>query len=478
MEIIKDIQNAYLPELILFIFIIINIILSLLIRKNTYKIAKIITITSLMLSGLSIFFIQINPTYLAFNNVYISNIYTTAFKILILISGLFTILASNSFIREKRQKSFEFFAIYLAGILSSFSLVSSNDFISTFISLELLSVCCYFLTSFRKNHKSQEAAFKYLITGASSSAILLLGISYLYGITGNINYSNIYDTLYYGEINIMFIVSCLLIICGLTFKIGCIPFNNWILDIYEGANYSICAYLSLIPKIAAIGLISRLFVQIFSYSPFIQILTALIALYSIIYSVIGAINQKNIKRLYAYSSIIHGGFLLLALSTTSVYGLSCVIFYIFTYIFMNIGIWSASIIHTTEYQSDAIDDYKGIFYKHPYYTIALTICLLSLAGLPPTSGFLAKLYLFSSLSRGDFIYLFILFIALCTTVLGIFVYFKIIKVLYEKPDTNISITKYKSLGKIILYLCCFITILIGIFPNEIVKITQIIAYYI
>lgn len=478
MEIIKDIQNAYLPELILLLFILANIILALFIRKNTYKIAKITTITALMLSGLSIFFIQINPTYFAFNDTYTSNIYTTAFKILILISGLLTMLVSNGFIREKRQKSFEFFAIFLTGILSAFSLISSNDFISAFISIELLSISCYFMTSFRRNHKSKEAALKYLLTGASSSAILLLGISYLYGITGNINFTNIYDSLSVSGINIIFVFSCLLIICALTFKLGCIPFNNWLIDIYEGANYSTCTYLSLIPKIAAIGLISRLFVFIFSYSPIIQVLTALIALYSIIYSVIGAINQKNIKRLYAYSSIIHSAFILLAISTNSVYGLSCAIFYIFTYIFMNIGIWSASIIYTTEYQSDSIDDYKGLFYKHPYYTIALTVCLLSLAGLPPTSGFLAKLYLFSSLSRNDFIYLFILFFALCATVIGLFVYFKIIKVLYEKPNTNIIFTKYNSFGKAILYLCCVLTILIGIFPNGIIKISQIIAYYI
>ena len=478
MDIIKDIQNAYLPELILFIFIILNIIFSFFIKKNTYKISKITTLLAIALSGLSIFFIQINPTYKAFNDVYISNIYTTAFKIMILISGLLIILSSQSFIREKRQKSYEFFSIFLTGILSAFSIISSNDFISAFISIELLSVCCYFLTSFRRSHKSKEAALKYLITEASSSAIFLLGISYLYGITGNINFSDISDVISTSGINIMFIISCILIISALTFKLGCIPFNNWIIDIYEGSTYGVGTYLSLIPKIAAIGLISRLFVFIFSYSPIIQILTAIIALWSIIYAAIGGINQTNIKRLYAYSSILQSGFLLLAASCVSVYGFSCLIFYIFTYIFMNIGIWNAAIIYTTNYQSDEIIDYKGIFYKNPYFSIAYTICLISLAGLPPTSGFLSKLYLFSALSREDFTYLIILFLTLCATVISLFLYFKIIKVIYEKNSQDTKIIKNITIGKIILYICSIITILICIYPNEFIKLSQIIAYYI
>lgn len=478
MNIIKNIQYAYLPELILFIFIILNIVFSLFIKKNTYRISKITTLLAIALSGLSIFFIQIDPTYKAFNGVYISNIYTTAFKIMILISGLLTILSCRNLIREKRQKSFEFFSIFLSGILSAFSLVSSNDFISAFISIELLSVCCYFLTSFRRNHKSKEAALKYLITGTSSSAIFLLGVSYLYGITGNINFSNISDAISTSGINILFIISCILIIISLTFKLGCIPYSNWIIDIYEGSTYSICNYLSLIPKIAVIGLISRLFVFIFSYSPIIQILTAIIALCSIIYASIGGINQTNIKRLFAYSSILHSGFILLATSCISVYGFSCLIFYIFTYIFMNIGIWNAAIIYNENYQSDEISDYKGIFYKNPYYTIAFTICLISLSGLPPTSGFLSKLYLFSALSREDFTYLIILFLTLCATIISVFIYLKIIKLFYEKNTKNTKLIRHFSIEKFILYICCIITIFIFIYPNEIIKLSQIIAYYI
>ena len=477
MNIISDIQNAFLPELIIFSFIIINIILALFPRKNSYKISKIINTAAIMFSGMSMFFIRINPAFYAFNNSFTSNIFTTAFKIMILISALFVILSSNNLIREKRNKSFEFFAVFLSGILSGFSLVSSNDFISAFLSIELLSVCCYFLCGFRNNHKSKEAALKYLITAAGSSAFFLLGISYIYGLSGNINLAEINDIFALTGINAMFVISSLFIIFALMFKFGAIPFNNWITDVYEGSSYSVCAYLSLIPKIAAFGFVSRLFVFIFSFSPILQIITACIALYTIVYASIGAIKQTNIKRIYAYSSVIHSGFILLALSLADVYALSGVIFYIFTYIFMNIGIWTASIIYTTEYQTDDINDYKGLFYKRPCFATALAICLISLAGLPVTGGFIAKLYLFSALLRADFIYLIILFIAMIAAVISLFVYFKIIGLLFEYPDNVITITNKKILPKIILYLCAVITVLIGIFPNEIIELARIAAYY-
>lgn len=477
MNIIQDIQNAYLPELILILFIVINVFFAIFIKKHTYKISKIITAIALILSGLSMFFIQIEPNYYAFNNVFVSNTYTTALKIMILVSATLILISSDNFIREKRFKSFEFFAIFLSGILGAFSLISSNEFISAFISIELLGIACYFLSGFRRNHKSKEASLKYVITGASSSAWFLFGISYIYGLTGNTNFSMINDIFSNYYPNLLFVFACTLIICSLMFKIGCIPFNNWIIDVYTGSTYSVCCYLSLIPKIAAIGFITKLFALIFSFSPVLQVITAFIALISIIYASIGAIKQTNIKKIYAYSSIIHSGFLLIATTVLNVYSISTVIFYIITYIFMNIGIWIASIIFTTEYVTDEISDYKGLFYKRPYFTLALSTCLLSLAGLPITGGFVAKLYLFSSFLRTNFMYTLILVLTLIATVICIFVYFKIIKELFSTSKNGFELINKSIMPKATLYLCALITIIIGFFPNEIVKLSQIIAYY-
>ena len=448
-----------ISEIILVIAIITNIILAIFIHKNAYKIAKILNLFLIVITLSTTIYIQAD-----------------VFKLMTLISASLVMLTSNQIIVEKRNRSFEFFAIFLAGILGAFCLINSKDFISAFVSIELLGICCYFLTAFRKNHKSKESALKYLITGASASTLFLLGTSYLYGITGQINFGAIQEILTNSGINLFFVCSFLLILAGTLFKLGCLPFINWVADVFEGANYSTCLYFSLIPKIAAIAFLSTILTNILSFCPVVLIITASISLLTIIYASIAAINQTNIKRLYAYSSIIHAGFILLGLSVMSQYALSTVIFYIFTYIFMNTGIWYASLIYNNELQSDNIEDYKGLFKKHPYFSIALIVCLLSLAGLPPTSGFLAKVYLFSGISRANIIWVVILLLGMIASVISMFAYLKIIKQLFLNTKTEISINKQQLASKIILYLCAIITILLCLFPDSIIKISQISAF--
>lgn len=477
MDIINDIKNALLPELILFIFIILNILLSLCIKNNTYKTAKIINLFAIIIIFISSGFIQINPSCYALKNVFVSNIYTLIFKLMIIVSAFFVIIASNNMIREKRKKSFEYFSVIMTGLLGAFSLISANDFLAAYVAMETLGLSCCLLAGFRKNHKSKEAAIKYLILSSAASLIFLFGVSYLYGITGSINITSIGDILINDSVNLLYVMSCLMIITGLLFKMGCIPFSNWIPDVYEGSSYSTCTYLSLIPKIAATAFISRIFIYIIQAVPFVQIIIAFLALITIIYASIGAIQQNNIKRLYAYSGIIHSGFIILTLSISSVYALSGVIFYLISYIFMNIGIWSASGIFSNEYNSDMINDYKGLFYKHPYFSSAIIICLLSLAGLPPTSGFISKLYIFTAIARGYNIYIVLLFLTMLSAVIGLCAYLKVIKALFEKQTTQFSFTNKLNIRKAVLYVCAFITILICIMPDILIKLSQICAYY-
>ncbi len=478
MEILNDIKTAFLPELILIIFIILNIILSLFVKKFTYKTAKIINIIALTAVFISMWFIQITPVYYAFNKSFLSNAYTLSFKMLILICAMFFMLSSNYLIKEKIKKSFEFFSIVLTAVLSAFSLISSNDFLSMFISLEMLSLCCYILTASRNTQKSKEASVKYLITGACASMTVLLGVSYLYGITGQINFDVISLSLKNGDISIFFVVSSVLIILGLMFKLALLPFNNWIIDIYEGSNYNICLFISLIPKIASIGILARLYMYVFAFSPILKLITALLALMSLFYSAIGGIKQANIKKIYAYSSIMHSSFIMLTLSLMNIYALSSVIFYLITYIFMNTGAWIASIVYNSNYKSDYIKDYKGLFNKHPYFTSAFSICLISLAGLPPTAGFIAKIYIFTALAKQDLIYVIFMLLALIASVIALFIYLKIIKVMFEKQNLPVNLTeKFKSI-KFILYFCSFITVVICFIPSVLIKLSELISQYI
>lgn len=478
MELFFDIKGAFLQELSLIIFIIFNIILSLFFSKKFYKLSKwfaLIAVTVTMCSS----FVKLSPDYhYAFHNAFLSNIYTVFFKNLILITVFFVILLSRNLIKQKRDKAFEYFTLLLSATLGAMCLVSSNDFLSAFISLETLSVASYFLVSFHKNYEAKEAGLKYLITGSVASAIFLFGVSYLYGICGTLNFSVINDFYLQQNPTLLFTLACIFIIMGLMFKIGCVPFSNWVPDIYQGASYPVGAFLSLVPKLAGFAIISRLLVFVFVFSPILKIIIALFAVLSVAYGTLGAIRQTNIKRLYGYSSISHAGYMLLGLSVLSVYGLSTVLFYLFCYVFMNIGIWTAAIIFNTSVKSDEIVDYKGILYNRPFYSIAFTICLISLAGLPPTSGFLAKLYLFSAVARSGVAFLPFLSVALIFTVAGVFFYFNVVKVIFEKTNNPANIDTHLISSKLILYACTLVTVLMCLFADKIIQLSQLSSYYI
>lgn len=478
MELLLDIQNSFLPELVLIIFIILNIILSLFFSKKFYKLSKWIAIVAVTLAIVSSFVIQLSPNYYAFNDAFLSNGYAVFFKILILSSVFFVILLSRNMIKQKRNKAFEYFTLILSATLGAMCLVSSNDFLSAFVSLETLGIASYLLASFHKNYKAKEAGLKYLIMGSVASAILLFGVSYLYGVCGTFNFSMINDYFLQQNPTLIFTLACFFIAVGLMFKIGCVPFANWLPDVYEGVSYPVGAFLSLVPKLAGFALIARLLVFVFAFSPIMKIILASLAVLSIIYGTLGAIKQTNIKRLYGYSSIAHSGYILLGLSVLSVYGLSTVLFYLFCYVFMNIGIWTAAIIFNTSYASDDIADYKGILYNRPYYSIAFTICLFALSGLPPTSGFLAKLYLFSAVARAGMIFIPALIVALIFTVAGLFFYFNLIKVIFEKSNNTPNIDTNMISSKLILYACSFVTVLLCLFAEKIIQLCQLTAYYI
>lgn len=478
MQLLLDIRYSFLQELLLVAYIVINIILSLFFSKRFYKLSKWFAILAVSATIGASISIQISPNYYAFNDLFLSNVYTVFMKNLILISVFFVVLLSRNMIKQKRNKAFEYFTLLMSATLGALCLVSSNDFVSAFISIETLGLASYFLVAMNKNYKSKEAGFKYLITGSVASAIMLFGISYLYGICGSLNFSVINDYYLANQPTLLFTFACFFIAVGLMFKIGCVPFANWIPDVYEGANYPVGAFLSLVPKIAGFAIISRLLIFVFSFSPILKIILAIFAVLSIMYGTLGAVRQSNIKRLYGYSSIAHSGFMLLGLSVLSVYGLSTVLFYIFSYVFMNIGIWSASVIFSTSYPSDMIVDYKGLLYNRPYYAIAFTICLISLSGLPPTAGFLAKLYLFSAVARSGMAFLPGLLIALVFTVVGVFFYFNVIKVIFEKAATTPNIDTHLISSKFILYACAFVTVLLCLFAEKIIELCQLVAYYI
>ncbi len=473
----SEIVSAYLPEFIIIVFILFSLLASLFFNTYLYKLSKWVTLLGIVLALASTFYLQIEPEAYAFNNSFLSNIYTVFFKILILISGFFLTLLSRNMIREKRDRAFEYFSVFLSGLLFAMCAVSATDFVGLFVSLAALGLSCYLLLSFTKSPNSKQLTFGYLVQGAVVSSLFLVGLSLLYGMCAQMDYEQI--SLYFSrnQPQILLTLSLLLMTCTIMFKLGVVPFSSWLPDTFQGASSPIAAYMSCIPVLACFGVLSRMLMILLNYTFTMKIVFACLAVLTIVLGSLSAIRQDSLKRLMAYSMSVHSGIMLLGLCVFSVYSLSGVLFYLFCYVFSNIGAWSAIILLYNSGRLENLNDLKGLIYHRPYYVIAFTVVLISLAGLAPTCGFVAKLYISSAVARSGFIFLPFLLISLLASVIMIYAYWRIIRAMFRRIETDISIDNNIISSKFILYACAFATVGICLFSDKIIQLCQLVAYY-
>lgn len=475
MEFLHNIINITLPEMVIILFIFIQIICSLVLDIKFYKLSKWFTVLGIFLALSVCTSVEIEPLYFGFKNAIISDKYTLFFKAIILIASFLIVFLTKKTIISRRSNAFQFNALFLTVILGALILVSANDFLTMFISMETIGIPMIFLISFDKGYSSKEAAFKYLITSAVASSVFLFGISYLYGIVGSLNFTVIYEYFLKNPPTLLYLMAAIFIICGLAFKLGVIPFANWILDIYDGSATSVAAFLSIVPKVAMFAILARLLVFPLNYFAFIPILISIV---TAIWANCLAIRQKNIKRLLGCSSSANAAYVLFAASLVSAYNLSTVIFYLVAYIFMNIGVFAAVIILESSDFSNKLYEFKNFAYTNPVFTMCFATCILGLAGFPITAGFISKIYLFSAISRSGLIFLPFLIILMLTVVVSVYYYLTVVKFMFEKSDTVTSkvIPHKVSSAIVILYCCAAITVIVGIFPSKIIELCLIMAY--
>jgi len=454
--------NLIFPE----IFLSLSIFATLLIGvffKNSYNLVTNITYL-IIVSLLLIIFNSFSESGNLFSNSFVSNTFTSFFKILILLGTLFVMFISQDFIKEKKINYFEYPLLLLFSVLGMFLMISSNDLISFYLGLELQSLALYILASIDKdNLKSNESGIKYFVLSALSSGLLLYGCSLLYGFTGSTNFEEI--NLKTDLDNTGAIFAMVFILVGLAFKVSAVPFHMWTPDVYEGSPSSVTSFFAVVPKVAGIAILIR-FVQI----PFEQLIgqwksiLVFMALASMILGAVAAIGQTNIKRLIAYSSIGHVGYALAGISTGTVTGYSSSIAYISIYVIMNLGVFGCIFLMKKDgkYCED-INDLAGISKQNPLLAISFLIIMFSLAGIPPLAGFFAKFYVFISVIESGMYTLAI--VGLLSTVISAFYYLRIIKIIYfdeiKNPFdkiTNIEITST-------VFLSCSILILFFLYPS-------------
>lgn len=471
---INDVFNILLPQTCLALFILAQLLLALFCKGKPY-LARPISAIGVSLSIVLLSTVQTEPQYFGLRGAVMSDCYTLLFHFVILLCGFFVVLLTRNLLDSIKNNVFTFQALLLTAIFGAMNVVSANDFLTLFVSLELLSFPTYFLIASGKGYFSKEASFKYLITSAVSTGVFLFGVSYLYGLTSSLNITEIYEIVIEREPTLLYTFSTVLIVLGLISKISIFPFANWIIDVFKGAETSVLAFLSTIPKVAMFGILCRLIVFPLGGNFVLAFVIAFLALFTALWANSYAIREKNVKAIFACSSAANSAYVLLAASLVSVYNLSTVIFYLICYVLMNISAFAFLNIAETNEIGMNVEEYKGLFKENHGLTIAYAIAVIGLAGFPITSGFIAKIYLFSAIAHSGLIFIPFLLALLILTVVALFYYLKLILPLFENVDKGkILYTVYSQ--KFVLIITTIVTVLIGVYPEKLIELCRFIAY--
>ena len=405
-----------------------------------------------------------------FNDLIVNDRLVVFLKSLVLLSGIVVLIISEKYRTLKKLYLFEYPVLILFSILGMLVMLSSNDFITLYLGLELQSLSLYVLAAIKKDSlKSSEAGLKYFILGALASGFFLFGVSLLFGITGTTTYTVLSNNLLSVENNsLLLIFSIVLILSSIAFKLSIAPFHMWTPDVYEGAPTSVTAFFAVVPKIAAIGVLMRiLYIALIDIHLIWNQLILILGMLSIFVGAFGALLQINIKRLMAYSAISNIGYIFLALSLGSQLGLEASLIYITVYTVSALG--SFAFILSMEKDNimlNTISSFAGLSKSNPFYSICFSIILLSLAGLPPLAGFIAKFYIFKAIIIAD--YLWIAVVGIMGSVISAYYYLNIVKVMYlDEAEELFKIESKKSI-KLILFISALLILTFLIYADSLI----------
>nr|YP_010917687.1 NADH-plastoquinone oxidoreductase subunit 2 [Encalypta ciliata]UVG41273.1 NADH-plastoquinone oxidoreductase subunit 2 [Encalypta ciliata] len=479
-------KSTILPECSIIFCLIIILILDLIFKIKNTNLFFFISLLSLSLSIIILIFqLQEKPTISFLGNFQADN-FNKIFRVFIVLCSILCIPLSIDFLKCTKLAITEFLIFILTATIGGMFLCGANDLITIFVSLECLSLCSYLLSGYtKKDVRSNEAVMKYLLIGGTSSSILAYGFSWLYGLSGGEFQlqkiaNGLINTEMYNSSGIL--LGLVFILVGIGFKLSLVPFHQWTPDVYEGSPTPVVAFLSVASKIAGLALLARFLNIVFPfYLNQWHLLLEILAICSMIVGNLVAITQTSMKRMLAYSSISQIGYLMIGIITGDFNGYTSMIVYLLFYIFMNLGTFACIILFGLRTGTDNIRDYNGLILKDPLLTFSLALCLLSLGGIPPLSGFFGKIYLFWCAWKAGLYFL--VFIGLFTSIISIYYYLKIIKLLITTK--NKEVTSYiqiytsssffissKNSIEVSITVCVIASMFLGIFMNPIIAIFQ------
>lgn len=456
------------PEIFLAVFTMALMMLGVFTKEQrAFRAVSSFAVPTLLITLLMVVAIS-GKRMLAFEGLFVVDRFATYMKVLVLIGSVVTLLMSDRYLRQQQLNRFEYPVLVMMATLGMMMMISANNLISLYLGLELQSLSLYVLAAFQRDStRSTEAGLKYFVLGALSSGLLLYGCSLIYGFAGSTDFAVLAEQFTPGQQQpIGLIVGLVFLVAGLAFKVSAVPFHMWTPDVYEGAPTSVTAFFAAAPKVAAIALFLRVMIGPFEALLFEwRQIIVFVSILSMLVGAFAAINQINIKRLMAYSSIGHVGYALIGLAAGGKEGVTAVLVYMTIYLVMNLGAFGCILcMRRNGEMVEGIGDLAGLGTTRPKMALALLIFMFSMAGIPPMAGFFGKLYIFMAAINAGLVTLAV--IGVVASVVAAFYYVRIVRIMYfDEPMEAFDSPIGKSMT-LVLTATAIITLLffIGLAP--------------
>ena len=429
-------------EIFLLIMACVILIADLVIKQSESMITYMLTLLTLI----SCMFITVgtheNGVIYAFNNMFVDDSMSDVLKLLTSLAVLMMLVYSRQYLLLRGLFRGEFMVLALFATLGMMVMISANHFLTLYLGLELLSLSMYAMVALQRDSATAtEAAMKYFVLGALASGLLLYGMSMLYGATGSLELGVVSNAIDQGVLNESLLTFGLVfIVSGLAFKLGVVPFHMWVPDVYHGAPTAMTMLIGSAPKLAAFAFVTRILVE--GMQPLVQHWSGMLVILAVASMALGnvtAIAQTNLKRMFAYSTIAHMGFLLLGLLSGGIEGYGASMFYAVVYVMMSLGAFGMIMLLSREgFEADTLDDFKGLNQRSPWLAFLMLVLMFSMAGIPPTVGFYAKFSVLNAVVESGHIWLAV--VAVLFSLIGAFYYLRIVKLMYfDAPESHTPI---------------------------------------
>jgi len=462
-------------EIFLLVMVSVILIADLLIKQKDRLVTYMLVQFTLLGCSLITVGTHQNEVAYAFNNMFVDDLMSDVLKMLSYLAVAMMLVYSRQYLTVRGMFTGEFLALVLFSLLGMNVMISANNFVSLYLGLELLSLSMYALVALQRDSATAtEAAMKYFILGALASGLLLYGMSMVYGATGSLELAVISNAIEQGVASkTLLVFGLVFIVSGLAFKLGVVPFHMWVPDVYQGAPTAMTMLIGTAPKLAAFAFTARILVE--GLQPLMHDWSGMLIILAIASMALGnitAIAQVNLKRMFAYSTIAHMGFLLLGLLAGGIEGYGSSMFYAVVYVLMSLGGFGMIMLLSREgFEADTLNDFKGLNQRSPWLAFLMLLLMFSMAGVPPTVGFYAKFSVLNAIIETGYIWLAV--VAVMFSLIGAFYYLRIVKLMYfDAPETHAPINVSSDTAFLITFNGLSV-LLLGLMPGALMSICAV-----